>query len=146
MDEKEKTSETSSDFGYMEQLSKAYEAAFSERRKASDLPEEKRELLLKMQHEIALTAKSAALSFGDPAKKELALMVKESAEEILAALSSDELPSSQSGAMPESALSRAVLLANRSLNLLLRHNRCIRSETMLVLSELSALYALAAIR
>lgn len=133
-----------SDFSYMEELSRAYREALTRRirPRESELPEEKRDLLGAMQREIVVIALSAVREEKREERREIALMIRESAEECLAALSQGT--DIEEGTPPPS-LARAVLLANRSLNLLVRHAREESKLTMLVLSELSCLYALAAI-
>ena len=136
---------------YMEELSAAYREAFAKRlaKRGHDLPDEKRNLIFKMQTELSRAAGKLAVSFRAEEKKELARMIKESAEETLRALRYDEEESfSADPATPEPPaviLTRAVMLANRCLNLLVRHNDCSERLFYLVSSELSALYALAAI-
>ena len=142
MDEKEEPN----DFGYMEELSKAYESALAKRlTRPYGLNEEKREIIAAMQSEIKYAAERTYPASGSEERKELLLMLRESAEECLHALSAEEkVPSKQS--VPDAALlSHALMLANRSYNLLLRHTKECSPLSMLVLSELSALYALAAI-
>lgn len=146
-----KKQEQTESFSYMEELSKAYKEAFAKRLagRAPCLNEEKRELLIKMQLEISRAAGKLALALSSEEKKELARMIKESAEETLRALAYDEEETFFADPInplpPSLLLSRAVLLANRSLNLLVRHTRFDETPIFLVLSELSALYALAAI-
>ena len=69
-------------------------------------------------------------------------MIAESAEECLRLIGKKGESEETS---PAPTLPRAVLLANRSFNLLIRHTREQSPLTSLILSELSALYALAAI-
>ena len=145
-DEKQKGAEDSP-FGYMEELSKAYQEAFTERlaRQKFPLPEEKKGLIGRMQEEISRTAGRIAIGFREETKKELARMVKESAEETLRAIEYDEEPDFTTDPTERSTLSellsRAVLLANRSLNLLVRHTRPNEKAAFLILSELSASYS-----
>ena len=102
-----------------------------------------------MQLEVSRLAGKLALAYSDESKKELARMVKESAEETLRALSYDDEetfaadPNEQP--TPSALCCRAVLLCNRCLNLTVRHTACDWKLFCLLSSELSALYALAAI-
>ena len=136
---------------YMEELSVAYQRAFAERLAKSRCPlsEEKRAAILEMQLELSRAAGKLALAFGEESKKELARMIKESAEETLRALSYDEEEAFAADPLappsPSALLCRAVLLGNRCLNLLVRHAACDMKLFCLISSELSALYALAAI-
>ena len=143
MPEKDRESERADDFGYMEELSRAYREALTRRitSRESSISEEKRDLLGTIQREILYIAESTAREERGEARRELALMIRESAEECLRALSIEA--KGESATLP--SLSRAVLLANRALNLLIRHAREESKLTTFVLSELSALYALAAI-
>ena len=151
MSDEEKRNETDHPFDYMEDLSKAYEESFAKRlrSKRDPLPEEKRDLLARMQLEVRRVASRLASVLPSEEKKELARMIEESAEETLQALRYDEkevYPSDPFVTLPiVLALSRAVLLANRCLNLLVRHREAEERIAHLLLSELSALYALAAI-
>jgi len=149
MDREEKTTEESG-FDYMEGLSKAYEAAFQKRLRGRErtLSDEKSAAIGTMQGEISRTAGRIAVLSADDAKKELARMIKESAEEILRLLDKQEVDFSAdpTDSPPISALlSRATLLANRCLNLLVRHGEADERLFYLTMSELSALYAIAAI-
>ena len=142
-----KDQEAQNDFGYMEELSKAYEATFAKRlARPYGLEEEKRELIAAMQSEIKCAAERAYASARSEESKELLLMLRESAEECLHVLSLEEMSKSKTNVPDGALLSHALILANRSYNLLLRHTRECSPLTMLILSELSALYALAAIR
>ena len=145
MSENEKHPE--SDFGYMDELSRAYEAAFAKRLKKNELSNEKRELLFKMQTELISVAEEVREKEGSEERKELALMLFESAREC-ARLYGEEsagINEKKEGVPRAVLLARAVLLCNRSLNLLLRHEDGKEKGVLLILSELSALYALAAI-
>ena len=144
MPDKDRENENASDFGYMEELSRAYREALTRRITAREsvLSEEKRELLGAMQREIRAIAEVTMREDRREDRRELALMICESAEECLDLLSPSEEAKENT---PPFGLSRAVLLGNRSLNLLVRHAREENKLTMLVLSELSCLYALAAI-
>ena len=139
------------DFGYMVELSKAYQEAFSKRiaGKKNPLSEEKRALLATMQGELSRTGGKVALALREEEKKELARMLKESAEEFLRALAWEEEPDFTPDPYVLKPLpfllARATLLANRSLNLLIRHGECDDKLFRLVTSELSALYAIAAL-
>lgn len=136
---------------YMEELSVAYQRAFAERLAKSRCPlsEEKRVLMIKMQREVSRNAGKLALIHSDESKKELARMIKESAEETLRALSCDEeevfAADPEKQPTPSDLCCRAVLLCNRCLNLTVRHCACDQKLFCLISSELSALYALAAI-
>ena len=138
-------------FGYMEELSKAYREAFSKRlaSKKDILSEEKRALLTSMQGEISLAGGKIALAVREEEKKELARMLKESAEECLGVLAGEEeprfLPDPYAAKPLSFLLARATLLANRALNLLVRHGTCDDKLFRLITSELSALYAIAAL-
>jgi len=149
IDRDEKTSKESG-FEYMEGLSRAYEEAFRKRLegKTHALEGEKRAALCRMQGEISRTAGRIAILSSENEKKELARMVKESAEEILRLLDSEEIAFSADPTQtpPISALlSRTTLLANRCLNLIVRHRETDERLFFLITSELSALYAIAAI-
>ena len=150
MTENEEQNEQKNDFEYMEALSKAYEEAFAKRlKKAVRLPEEKRNLIAKMQAEIDGLLALLSRTMHSDVRKELASMVRESATEVLRRLSEEEKPAAAAGSLPNlpltALLPRATLLANRSLNLLVRHGEATDRTAFLILSELSALYALAAI-
>lgn len=139
-----------SGFEYMEGLSKAYAEAFRKRLagKSLALPEEKRAVITEMQREISRAAGRVAILSAEDAKKELARMIKESAEEILGLTESEEITFSADppNAPPLAALlARATLLANRCLNLVVRHAEATPRIFSLIVSELSALYAIAAI-
>lgn len=137
---------------YMEELSRAYREAFRKRLEKGDvtLSPEKREGIARMQWEIARIAERLRRFLDGEEKKELCQTIGESAEEILTylryreedALPTTRLPAERANEM----LIRCVLLANRSLTLLLRHTRADERLVFLVLSETSALYALASIR
>ena len=138
------------EFGYMEELSRAYAEAFQKRiaGKNRALPEEKRDAVARLQGEISRTAGRITMLSSDERKKELARMVKESAEEVLRALDVQEVAfhADPLQTPPFSALlSQATLHANRCLNLLVRHTEADERVTFLILSELSALYGIAAI-
>lgn len=145
MSEEDKKKEVVDDFGYMEELSRAYRDALTKRIAPRPvLPEEKKEAISAMQREIKETAERAFRSETREERRELALMIKESAEEALELLGESGVPISEK--VPAArALARAVMLANRSLNLLVRHAKEQSPLLSLILSELSALYALAAI-
>ena len=143
---KEDPSAKESDFGYMEELSKAYEAALAKRLTRPSLPEEKRAAVASMQREISEAAERVYPSAQSEEKKELLTMLKESAHECLTLLEAENLPSVPSRVPDAFLLSRAVILANRTLNLLVRHTKETSPLVFIILSELSALYALAAIR
>ena len=149
MDRKDKISEENG-FGYMEELSAAYAKAFRKRLagKTRVLSEEKRAAIAEMQSEISRAAGRIAILSADEEKRELARMIKESAEETLRLLESDEIAfTADPTRMPSlsALLSRATLLANRCLNLLVRHAEADERIALQILSELSALYAIAAI-
>ena len=140
MAEEEKSREGSEDLGYMEELSRAYEAAFRKRiARSIPLSEEKRALLLSQQADLYRTAEALSRSFHSTERKEISLFLKESAEECISLLKG-EFPVPLA---PPLSLPQAVLSANRSLNLLVRHREGSDRAVSLVLSELSALYALA---
>ena len=136
---------------YMEELSKAYEEAFAKRLtvKRNRLPEEKRNAIGEMQAEISRIAGKIALLSTVDEKKELARMVKESAEETLRAIEYEAEPAFTADPTtptpPALLLARATLLSNRCLNLTVRHTDFDAKVAFLLLSELSALYAFAAI-
>ena len=147
---KDQEARTEDTFGYMEELSKAYKEAFAKRlaKNQASLPEEKRDAIAKMQGEIAACAAEIGAA-APPVKKEFAAMIKESAEEVLHLLSESETPlptQEEAASRPLSyLLTQCVILANRSLNLLTRHTENADRIVFVILSELSALYALAAI-
>ncbi len=145
----EKENSSGNPFAYMEELSKAYHEAFLKRvaKRTFPLQEEKRAALCSFQGEIARLADAALPALENEYKKELALMAKESAEECLRLLGKegDERVAEPKPAALPLLLSRAVLLANRSLNVLVRHAEADDKTAFLILSELSALYAIAAI-
>ena len=147
----DRSDETPAESGndYMEELSKAYREAFRKRlaSTAHSLPEEKRAALGEMQSELSRTAGKIALLSPSGEKKELACMLKESAEEILSLLETEiSFTADPEETPPLSAmLTRATMLANRCLNLTVRHTRSNERIVHLLLSELSALYAFAAI-
>ena len=149
--EQEEKTPGQNDFGYMEELSKAYAEAFAGRLagKNRSLSEEKRAAIAKMQAEISRDAGRIAVASREEEKKELARILKESAEEVLRVIGCDEEPNFVRDPVPmpsiAALLSRATLLANRCLNLLLRHREAEARPVFLILSELSALYAFAAI-
>ncbi len=151
MQEEEKHTAGTAPFDYMEALSKAYGEAFSKRLRKTDadLSEEKRAALVKMQLDLSRSGGRLAVIFAQEEKKELSRMIKESAEESLRYLRYDEeevFETDPFASLPPAAiLSHAVLLANRSLNLLIRHTLSDEKPVRLVLSELSAIYALAAL-
>lgn len=150
MSDTERETPETGENGYMEELSKAYAEAFRKRLagKSRSLSEEKRTAIGEMQSELSRAAGRIALGMADSEKKELARMLKESAEEMLSLLETDEIAfvADPERTPPLSAtLVHATMLANRSLNLLIRHTQADERLMFLVLSELSALYALAAI-
>ena len=151
MTEKDREKEQGRDpFGYMEELSEAYREAFAKRlAKSKPLADEKRDFVIKAQLDLSRTAGKLAVAFTRQEKKELARMMKESAEEILRVLAYDEEEIFAVGPLVdppvELLLSRAVLLANRSLNACVRHAECDLKLFSLITSELSAIYALAAL-
>jgi len=150
MEEKEDRAEAP--FAYMEELSRAYQEAFLKRleKKECELSPEKREYLLHLQWELSRAASRLSRLFVREEKKELSHMVIESADEILTKLQFREESPLPLNRFPsqrvEEILIRSVLLANRSLNLLLRHGQSEDRFIFLVLSEISALYAIASIR
>lgn len=150
MAENEEQNKQKEDFSYMEALSKAYEEAFAKRLKRSlRLSEEKRDLVVEMQREIDGLLALLSRTMHSDVRKELASMIRESSSEILHLISEDGTDAATASApsnLPLTALlPRATLLANRSLNLLIRHGENTDRIVLLILSELSALYALAAI-
>ena len=151
MQEEERPISDENPFEYMEALSKAYGEALSKRlhRGECDLSEEKRAALIKMQLDLSRSGGRLAVIFAQEEKKELSRMIKESAEESLRYLRYDEEEVFETDPFaslsPAAILSHAVLLANRSLNLLIRHTLSDEKPVRLVLSELSAIYALAAL-
>ena len=152
MSEKEKEeARATAPLDYMEELSEAYKAAFARRlaKGQSSLSEEKRRAIVRMQLELSRAAGKLALAFRSEEKKELARMIKESAEEALRAVNYDEEEVFSADPItplpPAVLLTRAVMCANRSLNLLLRHRETDQKIFDLILSEISAIYAIAAI-
>jgi len=145
MSEEKLHEESGKEYDYMEELSKAYAAAFANRlERHPDLPEEQRDLLAKMQHEIYRLGESISNTTSRAENKELALLLRESAKECMRLFHADERTTQPMPLPSHLWLPRAVLLANRSLNLL-RHLEGNSHAITLILSELSALYALAAI-
>lgn len=143
MSDRDNGGEMPSDLGYMEELSRAYAAALKRRLERStlpSLPEEKVALLLSLQREIWSAAASLLPYCKSEERRELTLLLRESAEECIT-LCAGETPKE----VGNTTLSRAVLAANRALNLLIRHRDGQDRLLYLILSELSALYALAAI-
>ena len=136
-------------FDYMEKLSEAYASAFAKRiaETAPPIPEEKRDLLVKMQREIAQISEAILPACKGEERKELTLMIRESAEEILTLFGAEREAAKRPYASlpPALLLPRGVLLANRSLNAIIRHSKTDQRLLPLLLSELSAFYALAAI-
>ena len=151
MERKEDQNKTGNNFEYMEELSKAYREAFAKRliQRQTTLPEEKRDAICKMQTELTHIVEVLSRTMHSEIRKELAAMARESAEEFLRLLSDGKEQVRTPGSMPNlpltAVLPRATLLANRSLNLLVRHSEPPDRMIFLILSELSALYALAAI-
>lgn len=145
MDDQKKTEseEPTSDFSYMAKLSEAYKRAFAER-KPFALDEEKRLYIAKMQRETAEIARTLAGYFEREEKKELALMLQKSASDAVLLLGECEACAEDTARPAASLLTRAVLLANRSLNAL-SEAKAAGKLYHCVLSEISALYALAAI-
>ena len=147
----EKSKNTEDNFEYMEELSKAYREAFAKRiaEHKPELSEEKRNALTAMQWELARGAALLRRAFPTSEKQELAAMLKESAEECLRLLGyteSEVFSAADLTSLPLAAiLTRAVMLANRSLNFAVRHAGASSQLQILILSELSVLYALAAI-
>ena len=135
--------EEESDFGYLAKLSEAYKRARAERQKV-ELNEDKREYLRQMQRELAGIGRTLAEYFEREEKKELSVFLYKNAENVLRAIG-DEGTSAAPQEASEPSFTRAVLLANRSLNAL-----CGRGGYgelyQRILAELSALYALASIR
>ena len=144
MADEEKENASEDNFGYMEQLARAYREALTKRLTGRpSLSDEKKGLLAAMQREIKGIAWRVYQAEKREERRELSLMVTESAEECLRLL--EEEGGEGAEVRPAPLLARAVLLANRCLNLLIRHARETSLLTTLVMSELSALYALAAI-
>ena len=145
MEKDDEEKEAYSDFGYMEELSRAYREALAKRIvRASELPDEKKEAIAAMQREIKEIGERVLHGEVREERRELSLMIKESAEEMLNVLGKSEGTPAET-VPAERALARAVMLANRSLNLLVRHAKEQSQLLNLIFSELSALYALAAI-
>ena len=144
MGDDKKENITEDNFGYMEELARAYRETLTKRLTGQPALEgEKRDALAAMQRELREIAKRAYKAEKREERRELSLMIAESAEECLRLLGTpNETPVGDS---PAPTLPRAVVIANRSLNILIRHTREGSLLTNLVLSELSALYALAAI-
>ena len=145
MEDEKKTGnqEQTSDFSYMTKLSEAYKRAFAER-KPFALDKEKRLYLARMQRETEEIAKTLANYFEREEKKELALMLQKSANDAAMLLGECEAYEGEAEPPATSLLTRAVLLANRSLNALADERSCGKLYHC-ILSEISALYALAAI-
>jgi len=146
MEETEKKApypEEESDFGYLAKLSEAYKRAQAERRKL-ELNDEKRAYLAEMQRELASMGRALFGYFEREEKKELALFLYKNAEDVLRAIDAE----AETASLPESTeipFVRALLLANRSLDAL-RGRGGYGDLTHMILAELSALYALAAMR
>ncbi|MBP5405248.1 MAG: hypothetical protein J6Y74_04815 [Clostridia bacterium] len=135
--------EKETDFSYMAKLAEAYKQAQEERRKAR-FPEEKRGYLREMQAELAEIGRFLLHYFERAEKKELATMLLESAESVLHAISEegDQTKLFRIEEASDALLTRAVLLANRSLRII-GAGQCDLFRK--ISSEISALYALAAI-
>ena len=133
--------EEETDFSYLAKLSEAYKRTQAERRKL-ELNDEKREYLLQMQRELAAVARALLTYFEREEKKELAAMLLANAENVISSLKGER----DADAPPsEPSFIRAVLLANRSLNAL-GNGRGYGDLSHMILSEISALYALSVIR
>jgi len=130
--------EEESDFSYLAKLSEAYKRTQTERRKL-DLNEEKRAYLTEMQRELAAIGHALLSYFEREEKKELAVYLYKNAEGVLRAIGEEGAitPTPQIPPFP-----RAVLLANRSLDALCGAGGY-GDLTRMILSELSAIYALA---
>lgn len=141
--------EEKSDFGYMNEMLKAYRESLAAKRAEKELSEEKKTFVASAERRVkqlcAAIAGRAALS----EIKELAFMAKESADRFLKEIGETEDRESSArefGDYPlPSLLSRCVLLANRALNAFVRHGKGNEKAITLLLSQLSALYAIAAI-
>lgn len=141
--------EESSDFGYMNDLLKAYHETLAEKKaKESALTSERKERVGESQKEIRSICKELLTRGAEAERKELVLTAKESAEECLGALSIDleEKENRYARYATSKLLSRCVLLCNRDLNLLIRHGIKSSRLIFLILSELSAFFSIAAIK
>ena len=145
MEDEKKTEnqEETSDFSYMAKLSEAYKRAFAEK-KPFVQDKEKRLYLARMQREMKRIATALAGYFEREEKRELALMLQKSAGDAAAMLGECEECAAEAERPAASLLVRAVLLANRSLNALADQRSCGKLYHC-ILSEICALYALAAI-
>ncbi len=135
--------EEETDFSYLAKLSQAYKEAQEERRKTR-FPEEKRTYLYAMQAELIEIGRFLLHYFERAEKKELATMLLESAEQVFHAIreEGDKDESFRIEEANDALLTRAVLLANRSLRLI-GAGQCDLFRR--ISAEISALYALAAI-
>ena len=157
--EEEKRAETSeevfakeekTDFGYMNDLLKAYEETLAKKKAKRELSEEKKNYVASAEKRVKEICAAVAERAPLAEVKELSLMAKESAEQCLRAIGETEDEESRTRDYANyplpSLLARCVLLANRALNTLVRNGRGCEKEITLILSQLSALYAIAAIR
>lgn len=155
-EEKRETGETPfekeepADFGYMNELLKAYNESLRKKKAQNELSDEKKAYIASAERRVKEIASSIAARAPLAEIKELAFMAKESAEGCLNVIGeedpSEEKPRDYANFPLPALLSRAVLLANRALNALVRNGRGNDRAISLILSQLSALYAIAAIR
>lgn len=137
----ETTCQEEDDYSYLTKLSEAYKRAQAERRKL-ELNDEKRAYLAEMQRELAAIGHSLLHYFEREEKKELAAYLFRNAESILRTIGEDSAVTERDEIPP---FPRAILLANRSLDALSGAGGY-GDLTHMILAELSALYALAALR
>ena len=132
--------EEESDFSYLAKLSEAYKSARREKQ-ALELNEEKKERLADMQRELVRIGRSLLSYYEREEKKELAVFLMKNAQAVLRSVGEEEA-AEETETTP--SFSRAVLLANRSLDLIHTAKGCGELSHM-ILAETSALLALATI-
>ena len=142
--------EEPTDFGYMDTLLKAYGESMAKRKEKQALSEEKRAFVASAERRVKEICASLAARASVAEIKELSLMAKESAEQCLTLIGEDEKIEDTArdyARYPASdLLSRCVLLTNRALNVLVRGENGNDRAIRLLFSQISALYAIAAIR
>ncbi|MCR4726568.1 MAG: hypothetical protein K5753_05055 [Clostridia bacterium] len=156
--EEEKRDETSeeafakeekTDFGYMNEMLKAYRESLATRKAERELSEEKKAYVGSAECRVKELCAAIAGRARIPEIKELALMAKESAERCLKEIGEAERAETGERAFGDyplpSLLSRCVLLLNRALNALVRNGSGNEKAITLLFSQLSALYAIATI-
>ena len=150
MAEQNYDAEEKADFDYMNDLLKAYNETLAAKRANMGLPDEKKAYVASAERMVKEMCSVIAAGSSTAEVKELALMAKESAEQCLSAIGAEEqkedAPYDHSRFPISALLTRCVLLSNRALNALVRSGTGNERAVMPVLSALSALYAIAAIR